>query len=69
MYYAILTLSMLTACCVVGLCLERWQARRVDKRTDILIATLKAANECVRRLNDRTEARAANYRETNHGRD
>lgn len=67
MFYAILTLAMITSCCVIGLCVERWQSRRVDKRTDILIATLKAANECVRRLNDRAEARAAAYREAHRG--
>lgn len=67
MFYVLLTLSMITACCVIGLVVERWQTRCVDKRTDILIATLKAANECVRRLNDRAEARAATYREKDHG--
>ena len=67
MFYAILTLSMITTCCVVGLVVEMWQSRRVDRRTDELIATLRAANECVRVLNDRTEARAAAFREANRG--
>jgi hypothetical protein len=68
MFYAILTLSMLTTCCVVGLVVERWQARRVDKRTDLLIATLRAANEARDALEQGVNERVNAFREARNER-
>jgi type VI protein secretion system component VasK len=68
MFYAILTLSMITACCVIGLVVERWQARRVDKRTDLLIATLRAANEARDALEQGVNERVNAFREARNER-
>jgi hypothetical protein len=66
MFYAILTLSMITACCVIGLVVERWQARRVDKRIDERIAVLKTALKLSQDLDNSMNERAAQFREAHH---
>lgn len=62
MFEAILIAVLILSACVIGLAIDLCMTRRQLRVVDGYLATVRAAAECVARLNANVNQRAAAYR-------